>query len=282
MSITTVSIQQNSPGQRTRLWLHKYVAVFQVSIANNLAYLGEVVFRTLFLFVFIYIFLQLWTVTYANKGIHTLDGFRISDMVWYLAITETITLSLPQLTRLIDQEVRSGQLAYLLGRPCSYVLYHFAQYLGGRLVRLAINSVVAFILAFIFVGPPPFTWMGILAWPLVVLLAVCIDFVVYFSIGLLAFWTEETTPFFLIVNRLALVMGGVLAPLEVLPEPIHTIARILPFSAVYYGPARTLVHFEFDHFAWLLVQQVITLVIGSMILLVIYRVATRRVNINGG
>jgi hypothetical protein len=42
------------------------------------------------------------------------------------------------------------------------------------------------------------------------------------------------------------------------------------------------VHFEFDHFAWLLVQQVITLVIGSMILLVIYRVATRRVNINGG
>jgi ABC-2 type transport system permease protein len=111
---------------------------------------------------------------------------------------------------------------------------------------------------------------------------VCIEFVVYFSIGLLAFWTEETTPFFLIVNRLALVMGGVLAPLEVLPEPIHTIAQILPFSAVYYGPARTLVHFEFDHFAWLLVQQVITLVIGSMILLVIYRVATRRVNINGG
>ena len=84
---TTASIQQKSPGQRTRLWLHKYVAVFQVSIANNLAYLGEVVFRTLFLFVFIYIFLQLWTVTYANKGIHTLDGFRISDLVWYLAIT---------------------------------------------------------------------------------------------------------------------------------------------------------------------------------------------------
>src|SRR5258708_38104964 len=100
MSTTTVSLQQKSLGQRTRLWLRKYVAVFQVRIANNLAYLGEVVFRTLFLFVFICIFMQLWTVTYANKGLHTLDCFRISGIVWYLAITEAIPLSLPQLTRL--------------------------------------------------------------------------------------------------------------------------------------------------------------------------------------
>ena len=107
-------------------------------------------------------------------------------------ITETIALSLPPLTRQIDLEVRSGQLAYLLGRPCSYVLYHFAQYLGERLVRLIVNIPVAFTIALIFVGPPPFTWMGLLAWPVVVLLAMSIDFVVYFSVGLLAFWTEET------------------------------------------------------------------------------------------
>ncbi len=200
----------------------------------------------------------------------------------YLVTTETIALSLPQLTRLIDQEVRSGQLAYLLGRPCSYVFYHYAQYLGGRLVRLVINAAVAFIVAMLFVGPPPFSWMGLLVWPLVVFLAISIDFVVYFSIGLLAFWTEETTPFFLIVNRLALVLGGVLAPLEVLPQPIRGLAQVLPFSAVLYGPARTLVHFELDHFIGLLVQQFITLAIGSLVLFVLYRIATRRVNINGG
>ena len=113
-------------------------------------------------------------------------------------------------------------------------------------------------------------------------LAVCIDFVVYFSIGLLAFWIEETTPFFLIVNRLALVLGGVLAPLEILPQPIRNIAQVLPFSAVLYGPARTLVHFELDHFGLLLVQQVVTLAVGTIVLLAIYWLATRRVNINGG
>ena len=268
--------------QRLRLSLSKYTAVLQVSVANNLAYITEVVFRTLFLIVFIFIFEQLWKTTFAVKGITSLGGFTINDLVWYLAATETIALSLPQLTRLIDQEVRSGQLAYLLGRPCSYVFYHFAQYLGERLVRFAINSVVAFIIALLLLGPPPFTWMGVLAWPLVVFLAVCIDYVIYFSIGLLAFWTEETTPFFLIVNRLALVLGGVLAPLEVLPQPIRGIALALPFSVVFYGPARTLVHFQLLPFCWLLAQQVVTIAIGSLALFALYRLATRRVNVNGG
>src|SRR2546425_8393534 len=159
-------IQKKSLWRQCILSFHKYLAVFRVSVANNLAYITEVFFRAIFLLAFIFIFLQLWTATFAAKGLHSVGGFHIHDLVWYLAATETIALSLPQLTRLIDQEVRSGQLAYLLGRPSSYLLYHFAQYLGERLVRLVLNSAVAFTIALIFVGPPPFTWMGLLAWPL--------------------------------------------------------------------------------------------------------------------
>ncbi|GAC1377979.1 MAG: hypothetical protein NVSMB33_00980 [Ktedonobacteraceae bacterium] len=279
---TIVQNRQHGIRRRFGLSLQKYLAVLRVSVANNLAYILEVFFRTLFLLVFIFIFLQLWTATFAAKGVQSVGGFHINDLLWYLAATETIALSLPPLTRLIDQEVRSGQLAYLLGRPCSYLFYHFAQYLGERLVRLTINGIIAFIITLLLVGFPPFTWMSLSAWPLAVFLALSIDFVVYFSIGLFAFWTEETTPFFLIVNRLALVLGGVLAPLEILPQPIRTIAQILPFSSVLYGPARTLVHFELTQFAAMLLQQIVTLAIGSLVLLAIYRLATRRVNINGG
>src|SRR5437899_1733072 len=180
----------------------------RVSIANNLAYVMEVFFRALLLVVLVFVLGQLWTTTFSVRGVTVLDGFSISDMVWYLVIAETIALSLPQVTRRIDQEVRSGQLAYLLGRPCNYVFYNFAQYLGERLVRLTINGAVGAILALIFVGLPHFTWMGVIAWPLVTFLALSIDFIAYFSIGLLAFWTEETSSFALIFNRLTLVLGG--------------------------------------------------------------------------
>ncbi|MGZ3622815.1 MAG: ABC transporter permease [Ktedonobacteraceae bacterium] len=269
-------------GRALALSAQKYTAIMRVSIASNLAYVLEVVFRALLLIVMVFVLGQLWTTTYTTRGITTLDGFSISDMVWYLVIAETIAMSLPQLTRRIDQDVRSGQLAYLLGRPCNYVFYNFAQYLGERLVRLMMNGIVGAIVALVFVGLPHFTWMGIVAWPFVTFLALSIDFVAYFSIGLLAFWTEETSSFAFIFSRLTLVLGGVLAPITIFPEPLRTIALILPFSTILYGPARTMVHFEADQFVLLLLHQAIMLVIGGVILLVMYQVAIRRVNINGG
>jgi ABC-2 type transport system permease protein len=86
----------------------------------------------------------------------------------------------------------------------------------------------------------------------------------------------------LIFSRLTLVLGGVLAPLEIFPQPLRSIAQALPFSAILYGPARTLVRFELDRFAWLLVQQALTFAGGSVLLLALYMIAIRRVNINGG
>src|SRR5205814_5215181 len=124
-------------------------------------------------------------------------------------------------------------------------------------------------LALVMVGPPHFTWQGALLWPLVTFLALCIDFVCYFGIGLLAFWTEDTQSFSFVFSRLTLVLGGVLAPLEIFPQPLRSIAQVLPFSAILYGPARTLAHFELDRFGWLLLQQALTLGVGCLILLVI-------------
>ncbi|GCE06741.1 multidrug ABC transporter permease [Dictyobacter aurantiacus] len=268
--------------RRVRLSSLKYLAILRVSVLNNLAYIMEVFFRALMLVVLVFVLTQLWKTTFALRGARVLSGFTIADMIWYLVAAEAIALSLPALTRRIDQEVRSGQLAYLLGRPSSYVLYNYAHYLGERLVRLLMNAVVGALLALLMAGLPHFTWQGVLAWPLVALLALSIDFVMHFSIGLLAFWSEETQSFSLIFSRLTLVLGGVLAPLEIFPQPLRSIAQSLPFSAILYGPSRTLVHFEAARLLSLLVQQCLTLLAVIAIMLIIYRFALRRVNINGG
>lgn len=268
--------------RRVRLSSLKYLAILRVSVLNNLAYIMEVFARALMLVVLVFVLTQLWRTTFALRGARVLSGFSIADMIWYLVAAEAIALSLPALTRRIDQEVRSGQLAYLLGRPASYVLYNYAHYLGERLVRLLMNALVGALLALIMAGIPHFTWQGLLAWPLVALFALSIDFVLYFSIGLLAFWSEETQSFSLIFSRLTLVLGGVLAPLEIFPQPLRDIAQALPFSAILYGPSRTLVHFEAARLGALLVQQCLTLLAVTIIMLIVYRAALRRVNINGG
>lgn len=277
-----VTLQKRNRVQQWRLSMLKYVAVLKVSVAHNLAYLSEVFFRALMLIVIVFILIQLWKTTFGLHGTKAMNGFSIDDMVWYLVIVESLAMSMPALTRRIDQEVRSGQLAYLLGRPCSYVLYNYAHYLGERLVRLTMNALVGSVLALLIAGWPHFSWMGMLAWPLVALMALSIDFVAYFSIGLLAFWIEETQSFSFVFSRLTLVLGGVLAPLEIFPQPFRSIAQALPFSTLLYGPARTLVRFDLNGFGWLVWQQAVTLGVGCLILFVMYQVAIRRVNINGG
>ncbi|HEU5229349.1 MAG TPA: hypothetical protein VFU49_16145 [Ktedonobacteraceae bacterium] len=277
-----ITLQKRNKVQQWRVSMLKYVAVLRVSVAHSLAYLSEVFFRALMLVVIVFILIQLWTTTFGLHGTKAMNGFSIDDMVWYLVIVESLAMSMPALTRRIDQEVRSGQLAYLLGRPCSYILYNYAHYLGERLVRLTMNALVGSVLALLIAGWPHFSWMGMLAWPLVAFMALSIDFVAYFSIGLLAFWIEETQSFSFVFSRLTLVLGGVLAPLEIFPQPFRSIAQALPFSSLLYGPARTLVRFDLNGFGWLVWQQAVTLGVGCIILLVMYQVAIRRVNINGG
>jgi ABC-2 type transport system permease protein len=266
---------------RLRLALLKYLAVLRASAANNLAYIFEAIFRSLFLIVLIYIIGQLWRTTFALHG-SLLTGFSVKSMVWYLAAAETVATTMPALTRRIDQEVRSGELAYLLGRPCNYVLYNYAHFLGERFVRLALNGVIAALVALIFVGPPDFGWQGIAVWPFMVLLAISIEFVCYFAIGLLAFWTENTQSFTFVFSRLVLVLGGVLAPIEIFPQPLRSMAQFLPFSTILYGPARMLVHFEVGLCGWLIFQQVLTLLVATGGLAVLYTLASRRVSMNGG
>ena len=284
MNVAEIANVQSAVRRRIRplAEIRKYRAVLEISIASNLAYVMEIVFRALMLIAIVFILSQLWKTTFSIRGASTLSGFSVSDMVWYLVAAEAVAMSLPALTKRIDQEVRSGQLAYLLSRPCSYVLYNFAQYLGERLVRFIMNCIVGAILALLIVGLPRLTWISVLAWPLTILFAFGIDFVCYFAIGLLAFWTEETQSFAFVYSRLTLVLGGVLAPIEIFPQPLRTIAQVLPFSTILYGPARTLVHFQLNSFGALLLQQIITLIVGSALMMVLYHVAVRRVNINGG
>src|SRR5579859_586109 len=121
----------------------KYGAVLTMSMTNNLAYAGEVILRSCFLVLLIYVFLQLWQTTYGVLHVPTIGGYSITAMIWYFAFAEAITLSAPRLATRIDQEVKSGDLAYRLNKPYSYILYLAADYTGERVVRFALNLAIS-------------------------------------------------------------------------------------------------------------------------------------------
>src|SRR4030095_13912240 len=171
----------------------KYTWLGLIAARSNMAYLGEVATRTLFLAVILYIFLQLWRVTYSETGATTLGGLTLAQMLWYLAMTEAITLSAPRVAQEVDQDVRTGALAVQLIRPLDYPLARLWTTLGERLVRFALNAAVGAARALLWIGRIAFTPVCILMCVLTLPLSFVLDFLGNFLIGLAAFWIEDTS-----------------------------------------------------------------------------------------
>jgi len=264
----------------TRLRL--YLSVGATSLRSNLAYLGEVVARVIFLGVLLYVFLQLWRLTYAESGAERLGGFTLAQMLWYLAITESITLSAPAVAPEIDTDVRTGALAVHLLRPMSYPLYRLWATLGERTVRFGINALVGSAIALVFVGPIPLSPGGLGLFVAALPLAFVLDFTAYLVIGLCAFWIENTSGLVLIYSRTTMMLGGVLLPISLFPDSVQRALSLLPFAAVVYGPARMFVDPSVASLATLLVRQAAGITAFGLVAWAVYATAIRRVHAHGG
>jgi ABC-2 type transport system permease protein len=262
--------------------LRKYTWIGLTSARSNIAYLGEVVTRTIFLGVVLYIFMQLWRVTYAQTGAERLGALTLPQMLWYLAMTESITLSGPRVAQDIDQDVRTGALAVQLIRPLSYPLYRLWTTLGERLVRFLLNSVVGALIALLFVGAIPFTLGGLLIFAPALLLAFVLDFLGHFLIGLAAFWLEDTSGLFLIYSRITMILGGMLLPLELFPVSWQPLLKALPFASIVYGPSHLFVQPDLAFLGDLVLRQGIAILIYTGCVMLVYRAALKRIHANGG
>jgi ABC-2 type transport system permease protein len=206
----------------------------------------------------------------------------LPQMLWYLVVTEAISLSFGSAGADIDQDVRTGSLAVQLIRPISYPLYRLGVSLGERSVRFSLNLIVGVIIALLFVGPISFTLGGLLLFLLALPLAFVLDFLGYLLIGLAAFWLEDTSGLRLIYSRLVMILGGMLIPLELFPEQLQPILRALPFASILYGPARMFVQPDPAFLLDLFLRQGIAVLIFGGLIAVIYRSAVKRINANGG
>jgi ABC-2 type transport system permease protein len=260
----------------------KYGFVGWIAARSMLAYFAEVLASTIFLGVIMFIFLNLWRVTFSSANAKTLGGLSLPQMLWYLAMTEAILTSRQRMAAAVDHDVRTGAVAVHLLRPLSYPLYRLWTDIGERGVSFAMRLVVVSSIAFGFVGPIPFSLPGLALFALSVPFAFLLDFQIFFLIGLCAFWLEDTSGLVLIFSRITMILGGMLIPLELFPDAFQPVLRVLPFSSIVYGPARMFVNPDLDFLVKLILRQGVSIVILAVFVALVYRVALRQINANGG
>lgn len=262
--------------------MSKYVAIARARLLAALVYDRDLLVRSLLMLVILVTFVQLWSTTFETTGQALVDGFSLRDLVWYLIVTETVALSTPRVVEMIDHEVRAGDVAYSLGKPMHYPLYHLAGYWGETLVRLPVNALVGSTVALIAVGPPAVNPLVVAPTVLSIILAITVKACIEILIGLSAFWVEDTLPMQWIHNKFMLTVGGTLIPLDLFPSWLAAISFVLPFAATMYAPARIFVAFSIESFFALVLLQVIWLVILWVAIEFLFALASRRVVAHGG
>ncbi len=260
--------------------IKKYFKTFSISIRNALFYsknlFGGIIMYTLF----IYVFFRLWGVIYQTD---TIAGYTYNQMIWYVCMTEIIVLSIGTFVLYdISEEIKSGAIAYQLGRPYNYIIYVFSNTMGASFIKLLLYAVIGGILGTILVGPPPISNFVMIPWFLgSLILSLMLRFFMLMTIALTAFFVEENRPFFFIYSKLVLMLGT-FVPIEFFPVWMQSILKYLPFSYITWAPAKIFVDFSLDHAVNTIIMQIIWAVLSITLCMGVYQKGVKSVHVHGG
>lgn len=209
----------------------------------------------------------------------SIAGYTTVQLTWYLYVAEAAVTPLnPRQIELTGDDIASGAVAVELLRPVSVVGLRIATELGRALPRLAAFAVVGAALAWLTGGAPPSAVALLLAVPSL-LLAVLANLAAQHAVAAAAFWIRDARSAWFLYQKLVFLLGAMLIPIEALPDWLALPAKVLPFSAMAYAPARLAAgHVE----PLLLVTQLGWVVVLLGAAAAAFRAGERRLQVVGG
>lgn len=247
--------------------------------ADRLSY----TFSLSFEIVLFFLILSLYTTAYAVGEREVALALPVA--VWTLVIGRVMnTLGEQALAWRMSEEIASGKVELFINRPLGYVPTCFARYFGQAGLSLVPFIVILPLLGFLWVGWPPVSLLSLpsLFWFLVLfLLGFAVRALLFLTLGLSAFWTENAGPLIGIVRKIFMLFSGSFFPLQFLTGAFRTSVELSPFGAS--AAATFLFEPTFSHDTWRYVaaQLVWVLVFGALSA-TLWHFAQRRLFVNGG
>lgn len=179
----------------------------------------------------------LWRAAAGASG-GEIAGYSAVAITWYLFTSEAAICSLDlRLIEAVGSDIANGSVTTELLRPVSPLAVRMATTFGAALPRLVACTVVGAAVASHVAGAPPRPWALALAAPALVVAILC-NVAAQHAVAAMSFWARDARSAWFLYQKVVFIVGGMLLPLEVLPDWLRGVAMALPFSAMAYVPAR--------------------------------------------
>jgi len=220
----------------------------------------------------------LWRVAvHANGG--ELAGYSAVALTWYIVTSEAAIVAVnARHIEDIGADIAQGTVAVELLRPASVLGVRMATEVGRGLPKVAALWGAGAVVATVVAGGPPRPATLFLAGPSLVL-AIVANLFAQHAVASIAFWVRAAGSVWFLYLKAVFITGGMIIPLELLPDGVQHAAMLMPFRAMAYVPAR------FAAGYWepaLFLEQVFWIGVLGVVAVAAFGAGERRLQVVGG
>ena len=220
----------------------------------------------------------LWRVAvHANGG--DLAGYSAVALTWYIITSEAAIVSVnARHIEDVGNDIAQGTVAVELLRPASVLGIRMATEVGRGLPKVLALWAAGAVVALVVAGGAPRPACLLLALPSLVL-AITANLLAQHAVAATAFWLRDAGAIWFLYLKAVFITGGMIIPLELLPDGLQRAALLMPFRAMAYDPARLASgHWE----PALLLEQLAWIGVLAVVAAAAFGAGERRLQVVGG
>ena len=209
-----------------------YCYVFGMGMQKAMAYRADFFLSIASCIFPILMQVYLWTALYAAGAADT-NGYTYEQMILYTLLAGvTSRIVATGFENDVARDIKDGGLNKYLVKPMNYGAYCFAQFAGGKAAAAGfLLAAAAAVLggAALTLGVP-FAPVRLALYALSLVLALVLNFAIFFTIALLGFWLTEISQLFGTISIVIMVVSGGVFPLDIFGPAAAAAAKVLPFG----------------------------------------------------
>jgi ABC-2 type transport system permease protein len=235
-------------------------------------------------FFFFLIQAQVYFAFFAGRA--DVAGWSAPDAVLYFATSESLLMvlgAMPSWGMLLMERIRTGEVVLDLAKPVTLYPREIAERFGSGAYFLATRTVVLYGAAVWLYDLAPPARLELVLLPLSLVLALTVSASIWYLVNATAFWTEHAMGPVQANVLLLWLFGGVLLPLDFLPDWLRLAGDVLPWRAAIYTPvALAAGRLEGAALAFGLAHQAVWLVLLALAARAVEARGVRRLVVHGG
>lgn len=261
----------------------KILELIKIRIKANIAYSAFMWSYLIVGIIQVTIFYFIWTAVYGEKSI--INGFSLSEMITYIILSRILVSQVSWgINIFISTQIRDGSIAIELLRPFDYQLYIYLIRTGDLLCYFVVNAIPAFVFSTVAFGlQAPKSITSLVLFTVSLLFGVTISFFIEFFVGVLTFYSKNGWG--LQYTKMAVLdfFSGAMVPLAFLPGWLNKVVSVLPFKDIIYTPISIYMGVvSEEQVIRLLISQIMWLFTLFIITRAFYKIAVRKIIVQGG